>query len=181
MAEIATSVLHNVGNVLNSVQTSTRWPGAAGRARGSDQMGRLAAMLEEHQEDLATFLTQDERGQHVLPFLSNGTAPEEERQEIARLLDGRQPVHRPHRHHHQAAAELRPPSPDAGAGPPGGAGGGCPAHQRDRAGPPWGEGGAALALLPPVLTDKHKVLMILVNLISNAKHALDARPWGSGA
>ena len=33
-----------------------------------------------------------------------------------------------------------------------------------------------LAPLPPVLTDKHKVLMILVNLFSNAKYAMDVVP-----
>ncbi|HEX8539676.1 MAG TPA: ATP-binding protein, partial [Cystobacter sp.] len=30
--------------------------------------------------------------------------------------------------------------------------------------------------LPPVMTEKHKVLMILVNLISNAKYALESVP-----
>jgi len=35
-----------------------------------------------------------------------------------------------------------------------------------------------LAPLPQVMTDKHKVLMILVNLISNAKYALDSAPVG---
>jgi C4-dicarboxylate-specific signal transduction histidine kinase len=33
-----------------------------------------------------------------------------------------------------------------------------------------------LPTLPPTLTDKHKVLMILVNLISNAKYAMDDIP-----
>jgi signal transduction histidine kinase len=33
-----------------------------------------------------------------------------------------------------------------------------------------------LADLPPVLTDKHKTLMILVNLVSNAKYAMDGVP-----
>ncbi len=33
-----------------------------------------------------------------------------------------------------------------------------------------------LADVPPVLTEKHKLLMILVNLISNAKYAVDVLP-----
>jgi two-component system, NtrC family, sensor kinase len=33
-----------------------------------------------------------------------------------------------------------------------------------------------LAELPPVLTDKHKALMILINLVSNAKYAMDGMP-----
>jgi signal transduction histidine kinase len=32
--------------------------------------------------------------------------------------------------------------------------------------------------VPPVLVDRHKVLQILINLINNAKHALDHRPDG---
>lgn len=35
-----------------------------------------------------------------------------------------------------------------------------------------------LADVPPVLTEKHKVLMILTNLISNAEHALKVREPG---
>jgi C4-dicarboxylate-specific signal transduction histidine kinase len=35
-----------------------------------------------------------------------------------------------------------------------------------------------LAPLPPVLTDKHKALMILVNVISNAQYAMDGVPPG---
>jgi C4-dicarboxylate-specific signal transduction histidine kinase len=34
----------------------------------------------------------------------------------------------------------------------------------------------ALADVPPVLTEKHKVLMIMVNLISNAKYAVGVLP-----
>jgi two-component system NtrC family sensor kinase len=33
-----------------------------------------------------------------------------------------------------------------------------------------------LVELPPLLTDKHKLMMILVNLVSNAKYALDSVP-----
>jgi len=32
--------------------------------------------------------------------------------------------------------------------------------------------------VPPVVADRHKVLMILINLISNAKYAMDAVPEG---
>jgi hypothetical protein len=34
----------------------------------------------------------------------------------------------------------------------------------------------SLADLPPVLTDKHKTLMTLINLVSNARYALDGVP-----
>jgi signal transduction histidine kinase len=35
-----------------------------------------------------------------------------------------------------------------------------------------------LSVIPKVKVDKHKVLQILINLLSNARHALDARPEG---
>ena len=70
MAEIATGILHNVGNVLNSVNVSTAL--VAGRIRES-RVGRLVTlihMLEEHSGDLQEFLARDPKGQHVLPYLA---------------------------------------------------------------------------------------------------------------
>jgi PAS domain S-box-containing protein len=66
MADVATSVLHNVGNVLNSVNVSASL--VAERLNRSRAAGltRVVALLQEHQGDLGTFVAQDERGK-VLP------------------------------------------------------------------------------------------------------------------
>ena len=71
MAEIATSVLHNVGNVLNSVNVSATI--VAGRVRDSrvDKLVALAGMLQQHSGDLDQFLRHDPKGQRVLPYLAN--------------------------------------------------------------------------------------------------------------
>jgi signal transduction histidine kinase len=70
MAEIATNVLHNVGNVLNSVNVSASL--VAGKVRESrvDNLVALIHMLEQHNGDLPEFLANDPRGQRVLPYLA---------------------------------------------------------------------------------------------------------------
>ena len=67
MAEIATNVLHNVGNVLNSVNISAslvedrvKKPRAAG-------LNKVVGLLQQHETDLGAFVSVDERGKH-LPF-----------------------------------------------------------------------------------------------------------------
>ncbi|QOY91935.1 HAMP domain-containing protein [Paludibaculum fermentans] len=69
MAEIATGVLHNVGNVLNSVNVSTSL--VAGKIRESrvDNLVALIGMLEQHSTDVSSFLASDPKGQRVLPYL----------------------------------------------------------------------------------------------------------------
>jgi signal transduction histidine kinase len=70
MAEVATNVLHNVGNVLNSLNVSANMIGeqlAQSRAVGLE---RLATLLREHEHELGEFLANDVRGQHVLTYLS---------------------------------------------------------------------------------------------------------------
>ena len=70
MAEIATGVLHNVGNVLNSVNVSTSL--VAGKIRESrvDNLVALIHLLEQHSGDLPEFLATDPKGQRVLPYLA---------------------------------------------------------------------------------------------------------------
>ena len=57
MAEVATNVLHNVGNVLNSVNVSASIVSERIRKSKCAGLGRVAALLNEHAADLATFLT----------------------------------------------------------------------------------------------------------------------------
>jgi signal transduction histidine kinase len=177
MAEIATNVLHNVGNVLNSVYTSAQIAKERLARLRLEHVNNVATMLQEHQPELGTFFTENARGRKVVPFLSKlGKSLTDERQELLALLDdvGRYTEHigdivkvqqthaRPPRLNEPVSVEtlvddaLRINSAA------------LLRHQvrMERHIPP----------LPPVLTDKHKVLMILVNLISNAKYAMDDMP-----
>ena len=69
-AEVASSVLHNVGNVLNSVNVSTSLiRDHLGRLSASD-LDQAAQMIREHADDLGRFLTTDEKGRHFPRYLS---------------------------------------------------------------------------------------------------------------
>lgn len=69
MAEIATSVLHNIGNVLNSVNTSVTLLGERVRNSTMEDLLPLTKLLQEHQNDLSTFLTTNPQGQLVPRYL----------------------------------------------------------------------------------------------------------------
>lgn len=69
MAEVATNVLHNVGNVLSSVNTSAGLLADEARALKAESIERLVEMLRGHRENLAEFFATDPRSQKVLPFL----------------------------------------------------------------------------------------------------------------
>jgi PAS domain S-box-containing protein len=68
MAEVATNVLHNVGNVLNSVNVSASM--VAERIRKSKCVGltRVADLLSQHTSELATFLA-GAQGRHLPVYL----------------------------------------------------------------------------------------------------------------
>jgi len=70
MAEIATSVLHNVGNVLNSVNVSATIVAGKVKDFRADKLVALADMLEQHSGDLENFLHRDPKEQRVLPYLA---------------------------------------------------------------------------------------------------------------
>ncbi len=69
MAEVATGVLHNVGNVLNSLNITAS---VIGTKLGDSRMDKLSAavtMLQDHAGDLPNFLNTDPKGQRVVPYL----------------------------------------------------------------------------------------------------------------
>ena len=69
MAEISANVLHNVGNVLNSVNVSceqlktTLWESRVGG------LCKVTQMLREHADDLPSFLTKDAKGRLAPGYL----------------------------------------------------------------------------------------------------------------
>ncbi len=69
MAEIATGVLHNVGNVLNSVNVSASLVAESVRKSKVTNVERVAKMLTEQEARLAEFLTTDPKGKQVPGFL----------------------------------------------------------------------------------------------------------------
>jgi two-component system NtrC family sensor kinase len=177
-AEIATNVLHNVGNVLNSVLTSALLARERLAALKLESVERLADLLEEHRAELGPFLLEDGRGRNVLPYLRQlGKHMQGERQELQTLL-GDVSRHTDHigaivkmqQRYARTPQQLLEPVQlgelleDALRINQAALGRHSVQVERN------------LVEVPPVLTEKHKVLMILVNLISNAKYAMDALP-----
>jgi signal transduction histidine kinase len=68
-AEVATSILHNVGNVLNSVNVSASLIAEQVRQSRVSHFARAAEMLADHASELPRFLTQDPKGQQLIPYL----------------------------------------------------------------------------------------------------------------
>ncbi len=69
MAEVATAVLHNVGNVLNSVNVSTAMLTQMVQTSKVPSVGRIAALLKEHRDRITEFMAHDPKGQKVPEFL----------------------------------------------------------------------------------------------------------------
>lgn len=69
MAEVATSVLHNVGNVLNSVNVSASVVADHLKRSRIDNLARAASLLREHAADLGEFLTGDPKGRQLPAYL----------------------------------------------------------------------------------------------------------------
>jgi signal transduction histidine kinase len=69
MAEMATGVLHNVGNALNSVNVSVNLLSERLRQSRVEGVQKVAELLAEHGADLGAFLTADGRGQQLPAYL----------------------------------------------------------------------------------------------------------------
>ena len=177
MAEVATNVLHNVGNILNSVNISASL--VAERVKQSKSAGRrrvVAALLRR---------TRRRSGRSSSPPMSAAsTLPEY----LAQL--GRAAAERPADGPRGTRVAARQPRAHQGDG-----GDAAELRQALRASPKLSpspmlvedslrlNAGAFVrhgvtvyrefGEVPPITVDKHKVLQILVNLVRNAKYACD--------
>ena len=91
MAEVATGVLHNVGNVLNSLNVSSTLLATGLRQSKAESLGKLSALLTEHASDLGNFLTNDPKGRRIPEFIANlATHAIEERHRLLAEVDSLQ-------------------------------------------------------------------------------------------
>ena len=70
MAEVATSVLHNVGNVLNSVNVAAGIIADNLRKSSSTGLAKVVALMNEHAADLGAFITSDSKGRLIPTYLA---------------------------------------------------------------------------------------------------------------
>lgn len=93
MSEIATGILHNIGNVLNSVNVSANLLTSRLRESKLTKLEKLRELVESKGEHLAEFIASDPKGKHVAPFLgevarSLRTERDEQVKELASLSEG---------------------------------------------------------------------------------------------
>ena len=173
MAEVATGVLHNVGNVLNSVNVSANLLSEKLRHSRVSGLAKVVALLREHSSGLADFITNDRRGRQLPVYLEQ--LAERVAEEQALLVSEVSCLARNLEHIKSIVAMQQ-----AYAKP----GGITESVQAvDLVEDALRINGGALARhhvqivreyesqLPTLNVDKHKVLQILVNLVSNAGHA----------
>ena len=174
-SEVASNVLHNVGNVLNSVNVSAALVSHQLRSSRIGKLVQAAGLLSANQADLATYLTSDPAGKNIPRYLIKlAEHVESERQvvldELAQLdknIDHIRHIVTVQQKHAGATHLVE----DVAVGDLIEDALRINASGLERAGTLVKR---ELAAVLPVSTEKHKLLQILINLISNAKHALSA-------
>jgi signal transduction histidine kinase len=69
MSEIATSVLHNVGNVLNSVNVSANLVEERVSTLKASSIAKVAGLVRQHRDDLPRFFAEDPRAANLSGYL----------------------------------------------------------------------------------------------------------------
>jgi signal transduction histidine kinase len=69
MSDVSMGVVHAAGNILNSINVSTKLLLRDVLAVDLNDMHSLARELEEHSDDLASYLEQNENGKFLSPFI----------------------------------------------------------------------------------------------------------------
>ncbi len=172
MAEVATGVLHNVGNVLNSVNVSANLVASQLRKSRVERLAMASEIIQENKNDLANFLENTKRGKSfpaILETLAKEICHERDTElgEMQTLIDNIE-------HVKEIVAMQQSVARSGGA--------------LERI-PLADLVGAALKVIESSIlsrdikieqtldfnaaanVDRHKVLQIMINLIGNAKHA----------
>ncbi|VVN99842.1 DAHL domain-containing protein [Pseudomonas fluorescens] len=173
MAEIATNVLHNVGNVLNSVNISADLVTRKLRTSKALGLGKAMQLINAHPHDLGEFITQDEKGKLLPGYLNQlveAIAIEQlsitdELAQLSKSVDHIKDIVATQQSYAGASSLVEP------------------LHVSDLLEDALRMNSGALtrhhvtvvkdySAVPRVMGDKHRLLLILINLISNAKYAM---------
>lgn len=88
MAEVASGLLHNIGNVMTSANVSVRMLGERMQASRVAGLSKAAALVREQGPNLGKFLTEDSRGKQLPLYLETlATQLLEERKQFADELE----------------------------------------------------------------------------------------------
>lgn len=174
MAEVATSVLHNVGNVLNSVNVSSSCVADALRKSKSANLSKVVALLRRHETDLGAFLTTDAKGMQVLGYL--GQLSEHLADEQAAVLEELAQLQKHIEHIKEVVAMQQSDAQISGVKEIVNINGLVEDSLHMNVGVLSRNGVEVIREfenVPPINVDKHKVVQILVNLVRNANYACD--------
>jgi PAS domain S-box-containing protein len=174
MAEVATNVLHNVGNVLNSVNISAGVVADQVRQSSTQHLSRVSALLKENEGNLGAFLTTDPAGQKLPRFISQLT--EQLETEKAELLKELEQLGKNVEHIKDIVAVQQNYASAAGMSHTVGVIELIEDSLRMNAGALMRHDVQLIReyeARPVLQVDKHKVMQVLVNLVRNAKYACD--------
>lgn len=175
MAEIATNILHSVGNVLNSLNISAERIAAQVKQLNPPSFTNVSGLLRDHAQDLPAFFTQDPVGKRVPDYLAalfeHLSHPQQELlpelaslrkhidhiREIVRMQQNYARVGRP-----LEECNLHDILEEA-------VGLALPKSTRERL-----QLVREFSPMPSILLDRHMILQILVNLLQNALQAIHA-------
>jgi len=175
MAEVATGVLHNVGNVLNSVSVAATVVGDRLRRSKLTNLRRATSLLREQNGQLADFLTTDPKGKLLPAYLC--TMTDQLADEQVKLITKMDSVTAHIEHIKEIVAMQQSYAKVSGA------------YENLSAAElvedalrinmaAFDRHGIELTRefepnLPMVCVDRHKVLQILINVLRNAKYAME--------
>ncbi|MGH7997528.1 MAG: sensor histidine kinase [Opitutaceae bacterium] len=174
MAEVATGVLHNVGNVLGSLNVSAALISKALRDSKAGTLAKASELIHRNAAQLGRFFTRDPKGQLIPDFLSSlAHALAEERK---RILEEAEALRRNIDHVKEIVAMQQAYASTAGA-----LEALAPAALMEDSlrmnSSVLGRDEVELVRdfreVSPVRAQRGKALQILINLIRNAKHAVD--------
>jgi signal transduction histidine kinase len=173
LADVASTVLHNVGNVLTSVTVAANMVESVVDQSSVTLVNRMAELMNAHQGDLGTYLTEDPKGKRIPTSLEKlGSHLIEEQQTILNEMRG---LVRNIRHMKQIIASQQTMAKstvrvesialvDVLT------------HAMEMSFQPedakWMTIYRDYQEVPSVLIDQHQLLQILVNLLRNAKQAM---------
>jgi ligand-binding sensor domain-containing protein/signal transduction histidine kinase len=173
-AEVASSVLHNVGNVLNSVNVSTTLLSERLQKMRLANFSKAMQLMREHSNDLGHFLTADQKGSQLPKYLDElATHLTTEQSEMLTELNGlahnvehiKEIVAMQQNYAKVSGAEEKVEISELVEGALKMNSVAYVRHsvkvvrQYDR--------------VPTLVVDRHKVLQILINIFANAKYACD--------
>ena len=180
MADIATNVLHNVGNVLNSLNVSAGQVCHLLRNAHIKEVGRVAELLHEHTDDMGSFMTEHAKGKLIPKYIEELGKDLSVR--VAQTLQEMDTLVSQIDHLKQVIDAQQDIAKPVGLKEP--------VRLQDLMDQALMISHVELeqhnieivkdyAVLPQMILDKHQILQILVNVIRNAKHAMIAKKDGS--